>query len=75
MLARKIVILLNFKNETQSIISLNFFKTIKIFEYIHSSIFFIRRITLSQQIQNYFSTIFLKSLHLFKTFLKFDDQV
>ena len=47
MLTRRIVILLDFKYETQSIIFLNLFKAVKTFKYIHQSTSFIREITLS----------------------------
>ena len=74
MLTRKIVILFDFKCKTQSIMFLNFFEIVKTSEYVHQLTFFIYEITLSQQIQNYFSIIFLQFLHLLETLSEFDDQ-
>ena len=54
---------------------LSFFEIIKTFEYIHQLVFSIREITLSQQIQNYFSIISFQAFHLFETLSEFDDQI
>ena len=75
MLARRTVVLLDFKCETQSMMPLGFLAAVKTPGYVHRPAPSIRGTTLPHQIQGYSSATPFQSLHFPETLPEFDSQI